>query len=172
MIDKSNLKKLPNRSNHNCFACSPINSKGLRMEFYTDEKSVMSWVTVPEHLCGWNQLVHGGVISTMLDEVMSWSAIYLLKKIILTKSITVDFIKPIYINRELFVKGSVVEVKFDRQAIMEGFIYIENTLCAASKGTFVLLNPETAKRMGFVDDDVIRGMAPILGFTNDEPYSK
>ena len=59
---------LPNSKTHNCFGCSPINPSGLQMEFYANDSFVFSEVTVPQHLCGWNNLIHGGVLSTILDE--------------------------------------------------------------------------------------------------------
>ena len=81
-------KHLPNSATHNCFGCSPINPSGLQMNFYTNDSSVFSEVTVPKHLCGWNNLIHGGVLSTILDEIMSWAAIYLLKRITLRLSLS------------------------------------------------------------------------------------
>jgi acyl-coenzyme A thioesterase PaaI-like protein len=51
------------------------------------------FLTVPEHLCGWSKMVHGGVVTTILDEIMSWSALYLLKKVIVTRTMTIEFIK-------------------------------------------------------------------------------
>ena len=105
MDEKEVLKPLPNTDTHNCFACSPINHSGLHMEFFTNDRSVFSWITVPDHLCGWNNLVHGGVLSTILDEIMSWAAIYLLKRVTMTKSMTVDFLKPVYIDHELKAAG-------------------------------------------------------------------
>ena len=68
-------KRLPNNETHNCFGCSPVNPSGLQMNFFADDSSVYSEVTVPKHLCGWNNLIHGGVLSTILDEIMSWAAI-------------------------------------------------------------------------------------------------
>jgi acyl-coenzyme A thioesterase PaaI-like protein len=72
---------LPTRENQNCFGCSLKNKAGLQMKFYTTEKldSVISWLKVPDHLCGWSNLVHGGIISTMLDEAMGWVALIILK---------------------------------------------------------------------------------------------
>jgi len=58
--------------------------------------SVFSWLKVPDHLFGWDNLVHGGILSTILGEIMSWSALYLLKEMILTKSMTVAFVKPVF----------------------------------------------------------------------------
>jgi uncharacterized protein (TIGR00369 family) len=118
------------------------------MVFYTDSAALYSWITVPEHLCGWYDVVHGGVITTMLDEIMSWSAIHLLKRFILTKSISVDFLKPVYIGKELKVEGRVKEMVSEREAIMEGFLYdSDGLLCAASVGRFALFTAEAIRKM-------------------------
>ena len=109
MESEKDPKHLPNREAHYCFGCSPANPSGLQMKFYTQDSSVYSRLKVPDHLCGWDRLVHGGVISTILDEIMSWSGIYLLKQITMTKSMTVDFIKPVYINSDLKAEGKVLE---------------------------------------------------------------
>lgn len=141
-------QKVKTLNNHKCFGCSPHNATGLQMKFFTDHKSLVSQVIVPEHLCGWNRLVHGGVISVILDEIMSWSAITILKKIILTKAMTVNFIKPVYTGKELTVKGNVSKHTSEREALMAGFLYnAQGELCARSEGTFALFTPEAALKM-------------------------
>ncbi len=163
MSRTENLRQVPNRGSHKCFGCSKNNPSGLQMKFFTDEKSVFSWLTVPEHLSGWNNLVHGGVLSTILDEIMSWSAICLLKKIILTKSITVDFIKPVFIGQELRIEGNVLEVKNRKEALLEGFIYdMDENICARSIGTFALITPQIAKKLGIMDDEALQDMKPLI----------
>ena len=157
------LKKIPISEESNCFACGSINSCGLQMKFYSHEQSVISWLSVPDHLCGWDNLIHGGVISTILDETMSWSAIYLLKKIILTKSMTIDFMKPIYVGTKLKVEGRISKHISEREALMEGFIYNKaGELCAKSIGTYVLFETKVAKKMNLMSDDALRGFEPIL----------
>ena len=157
------IKPLPNREDHKCFGCGPANPSGLQMKFFTDEKSVFSWLKVPDHLIGWDNLVHGGVLSTILDEIMSWSAIYLLKKMILTKSMTIDFIKPVYEGMQLKVEGSIFEKKSEREAMMQGRIFSsEGVLCAESKGIYVLFEPETAKKLNLLSDEAIKDFEPIL----------
>lgn len=157
------FKRLPNRDNHNCFGCSPANACGLQMTFFTDDRSVFSWLKVPDHLCGWDNLVHGGVISTIMDETMSWSAIYLLKKIILTKSLTVEFIKPLRVGTELKSEGRVFEQKNDREAVMQGVIYNgKEEACARARGTFALLEPKVATRLNMMSADALKDMEPIL----------
>ena len=58
------------------------------MEFHANGSSIFSWITVPEHLCGWENLVHGGVISTMLDEIMARAMIHIIKLLSATTSWT------------------------------------------------------------------------------------
>ena len=157
------FKKLPVRCNHHCFGCSPINTAGLKMTFATDGESVISSLKVPEHLCGWDHLVHGGVIATILDEIMSWTAIHLLKKIILTKSVSIDFIKPVYIGKMLTAKGRVIKLKSKREALMEGVIISDsNEICARSQGTFVLFTAEVAKRLNIMDEKALKMFMGII----------
>jgi uncharacterized protein (TIGR00369 family) len=156
MVIPLSLKPLPNVQNHKCFGCSPDNPHGLKMKFYTDDKSIFSWVTIPEHLCGWNNLAHGGVISTILDEIMGRSMIYLLKSLGLTKSMTVEFQKPVFIGHELRVEGNVIEVRNQREAMIQGVIYTrEGDICAKSTGTFVLVSADKIRKMGISSEDIV-----------------
>ena len=160
---ETEMKQLSNRNDHKCFGCGPANPSGLRMKFFTDEMSVFSWLKVPDHLIGWDNLVHGGILSTILDEIMSWSAIYLLKKMILTKSMTIDFIKPVYEGTELKVEGNVFEKKNDREVVMQGRIYNkEGVLCTESKGIYALLEPKVAKKLNMMSAEALKDFEPIL----------
>ena len=151
---KKDCKHLPNNETHNCFGCSPINPSGLQMKFYTNDASVFSEVTVPQHLCGWNNLIHGGVLSTILDEIMSWAAIYLLKRIILTQSMTIDFLKPVYIDYPLKAEGKVLELKGRHEAVMEGILSTrEGTICTRSTANFAIFSPAVAKRLGIANEE-------------------
>jgi len=73
------------RLDKDCFGCGSENHSGLRMTFETNGSQIRSRLTVPSRFRGWSKLVHGGVISTILDETMSWAAIILTKRFILTK---------------------------------------------------------------------------------------
>ncbi len=153
---KAEFKQLPTSASHNCFACSPKNSAGLQMNFFTHEESVYSRVTIPEHLCGWNNVSHGGVISTILDETMSWAAMYLLKRVSLTQTMSVEFIKPVIIGTLMEAESSVVELQGRRDAIIEGVLTnAEGQVCATSRGTFKTFSPAVAKRLKIADDNLL-----------------
>jgi uncharacterized protein (TIGR00369 family) len=155
--------KIPKGDDHHCFGCSSANAHGLQMDFYYADNTVFSWLSVPEHLCGWNNLLHGGVIATILDEIMSWTAIYILKKFILTKKMTVEFIKPLTVGTKLTAKGMVFEIISDREAAIEGFLFDDRQrLCARSDGIYALFGADTAKKLRVVDEAAIRRFKPVF----------
>ena len=156
---------LPSGENQNCFGCSLKNKSGLHMEFYSTERreSVISWLKVPDHLCGWSNLVHGGIISTMLDEAMGWAALVILKKLVVSKSIAVDFLKPILIGKEIRVEGNVSKINSEREAILQGCIYNDKSeMCARSSSLVSLFSLETLRKMGALDEKMFGDMEKYL----------
>ena len=155
---------MPNSGDHNCFGCSPSNPSGLQMKFFADGDKVFSNVTIPDHLCGWSNIAHGGVITTILDEIMSWAALHFLKRITMTKSMQIEFIKPVYIHRQLRAEGKVLEVIGKHDAVMEGILYSDNTvICARSTANFSIFSPKVAKRFGIADDDSLKFFQNVFG---------
>lgn len=147
-----------------CFACGPANRSGLHMRFLAGNDRLVSRLTIPGHLRGWSNLVHGGVLSTVLDEIMSWTAIHLLRRIILTKSMTVNFKKPVYVDTPVKAEGRILRVNAEREAVMEGRLYSpEDRLSATATGTFVLIKPKVALKMGIVDEAALRDLIPKPG---------
>ena len=139
-----------------CFGCSPTNKAGLQMKFLAGQDSVISKINVPLHLCGWKNIVHGGILATILDETMSWSTIYLLKRVVLTTTITVDFIKPVFAETQLTAQGKVFERINEREARMQAAIYnSDGELCTRSQGVFRLFTPEAARKLQLMSDDVL-----------------
>ncbi len=133
------------------------------MTFYAENETVNSDLIIPAHLCGWNNLAHGGIISTILDEIMSWSAIYLLQKIIMTKSMSVTFKRPIKVGEPLHASGHVIKRLNDREAEMAGSIYNEaGELCAQATGIFALFSVEAIRKMNIMDDEDIDTLEGIF----------
>jgi acyl-coenzyme A thioesterase PaaI-like protein len=158
-MDRAGYTRLPHRENNNCFGCGLNNASGLQLQFFTDSKKVFSWLKVPKHLSGWDRIVHGGVITTMLDEVMGWAIIHLLKKVTFTKMITVKFLKPVYVDEDIRIEGMPLKIQDDRKAVMQGFLYNkEDTICARAKGVFALFTLDTMRKRGFVDEKVLQSI--------------
>ncbi len=63
------LQKQPN--SRNCFGCGLENLFGLQIIFYDDgEDEVFADYVVPDHFEGYPGVVHGGIVATMLDELL------------------------------------------------------------------------------------------------------
>ena len=164
MKSTKDYQQLPNSSDHYCFGCSPVNPSGLQMNFFADQDTVFSNVTIPDHLCGWSNIAHGGVLTTILDEIMSWTALHFLKRITMTKSMNIEFIKPVYIRNPLKAEGKVLEITGKHDAVMEGILYNDKGVaCAKSTANFAIFSPKVAKRFGIADDTSLKFFANVFG---------
>jgi uncharacterized protein (TIGR00369 family) len=60
-------------ADHHCFACGATNPIGLKLEIEVgDGEARTSWTPGPDFV-GWEGKVHGGLLATLLDEVMAWA---------------------------------------------------------------------------------------------------
>jgi len=56
-----------------CFVCVESNPRGLNLRSETDGRTVqLRFLPRPEHI-GFAQTVHGGIVASVLDEVMVWA---------------------------------------------------------------------------------------------------
>ena len=162
-MERGEYRRLPHREKDNCFGCSPHNSAGLHLQFYTNGEKVVSWLRVPRHLSGWDHIVHGGVIATMLDEVMGWSALHLLRKMPLTKTITVEYLKPVYVDEDLTIEGRPVQGHGDREAVIHGFLYNKDgELCSKATGNFALFSFDAMRERGVVDEKIVEDVQRMI----------
>jgi uncharacterized protein (TIGR00369 family) len=96
---------LPARTNH-CFGCGPANREGLRLKFFAtgvDDRAVCN-VQVPQRYEGPPGHVHGGIIATLLDEAMG-KANKLAGIVAMTRTMEVEYLKPVPLKRTLVVEG-------------------------------------------------------------------
>ena len=61
-----------NHEGYNCFGCCPENPIGLHMEFYEDGDYIVSKWHPEKNYQGWVNTMHGGILSTLIDEVCGW----------------------------------------------------------------------------------------------------
>ncbi len=121
-----------------CFACGTQNNFGLKMTFASNGKQVRSIMILPDHTKGWKKLVHGGILATVLDEIMSWTVIHLTKHKILTRNINIEFKKPVYIGRQLTATGEIIEIN-GKNALLQASITDDfGAICCLGKADFVL----------------------------------
>ncbi len=98
-------------SNGNCFVCGKNNPNGLHLSFEVNkEKQTLktTFVASPTYQ-GWDGIVHGGILGTLLDEAMA-NLVYQLGYQAVTASIEIRFKKPAPILEPLLVYGELTEV--------------------------------------------------------------
>ena len=119
----------------NCFVCGDKNQVGLKLDFYAKDGKARTEFTPIKYFEGYKDILHGGILSTLLDEVMIKS---ILAKGILTvtSQIEVKFKKPAIIGEKLILEG---EIKGERGRLIlaEGKVFREDgTVIAEAKGKF------------------------------------
>jgi uncharacterized protein (TIGR00369 family) len=58
---------------HHCFACGSLNEHGIGMTIHIDHGRAWSEVELEQRFEGWQGVAHGGILATLLDEVMGWT---------------------------------------------------------------------------------------------------
>ena len=95
-----------------CFVCGRDNAGGLRLDFSFSEDGLSAeTIFVPEETYqGWQGIVHGGIIMTVLDEVMAKAAVHKGYSVV-TGEITVKLKHPAKTGEPLRCRGTIGEVK-------------------------------------------------------------
>jgi uncharacterized protein (TIGR00369 family) len=95
----------------NCFVCGDKNPGGLKLNFEVDKvkRTLKTTFVASPVFQGYDGIVHGGILSTLLDEAMAKLS-YELGYHTVTASLEVRFLKPAPILQPLNVYGEIVEV--------------------------------------------------------------
>lgn len=98
------MTKLPNSSQ--CFVCGLENHNGLHLNFYQEGDTVVANHVVPEHFQGYPGVVHGGIVASMLDEVLG--RVFMLddpNRFMYTARLTMRYRKPVPTGKPLRMVG-------------------------------------------------------------------
>jgi uncharacterized protein (TIGR00369 family) len=101
--------EIPKPKGHNCFACGTENPIGLNLQFYRLAYTVCTELTLERRYEGWEGVVHGGIVSTLLDEVMSWAIMYTKKVFLVTRKMDIKYVRPVLVGMPLKVAGRLVD---------------------------------------------------------------
>jgi acyl-coenzyme A thioesterase PaaI-like protein len=152
--------ELPKLQGHSCFACGTANPIGLNLHFYRSNESICTDITLGKYHEGWQNMAHGGIISTLLDETMSWTIIYFRRIFFVTRRMEIKYIRPVLVGVPLTVKGRLTEEKREPfiGAVAEVFDERGNLL-ARAKGEFVELQEN---RLELVPEDLKEDMIALF----------
>ncbi len=129
-----------------CFVCGDENNIGLNAKFFFDGEKAHSEITANEKYAGYKNIFHGGIISTMLDEIMI-KALLAQDLFVVTAEMTVRFKQPVY-------SGDVIKFEGYKTA-KKGPVYItegkainqHGDIVAEATGKYIAPRTELADRL-------------------------
>ena len=125
--------------NNNCFVCGPSNPIGLRIKFRIDGDVCRGDFTPGEHHVGYNNITHGGIIFSLLDDVMAnW--LFLKNEIAQTAKRELRYRRPLPINETVLLEGRLIKRK-GQVAVMHGLIIHKKAqyMVAESNAKFMVI---------------------------------
>lgn len=91
-----------------CFVCGESNAHGLRLRFHTDGRVVHTRFTPGAEHIGFKGVTHGGILATVLDEVMVWAVAVATRRFAYCAEMTVRFLRPARPDEELAATAELV----------------------------------------------------------------
>jgi uncharacterized protein (TIGR00369 family) len=132
---------------HNCFGCGSLNAHGLRMTMHVEPGRAWSELTLSDQFEGWEGVIHGGILATLLDEVMGW-ALADGDDWGVTARLNVEYRKPVHVGASIRAEGWVER---SRRRVMELGARIVDTATglpyATATATYVTVDDERKRQL-------------------------
>ena len=95
---------------HNCFACGTLNANGLGLVLHLEHERSWTELTLDRRFEGWEGIAHGGIVTTILDEVMAWSLVAS-DNWGVTARLAVEFRRPVPVATQIHAVGWVTNAR-------------------------------------------------------------
>jgi uncharacterized protein (TIGR00369 family) len=136
----------PNETNY-CFGCGGANARGMQLTFEQDDAAqrIRGTFRLSADYQGGAGFVHGGIIATLLDEVMSKVSRFREDHAV-TAELAIEYLKPVPVDGELIVEGWEVD-RNGRALLREGEIRDgSGAILARGKARFVQIDLEALRK--------------------------
>jgi len=127
---------------NDCFACGKNNPAGMRLKFAYDQQHdcFVCRFRLGKRFTGPPGHGHGGIIATVLDEAMG--KVNKLRHVVaLTSQITVDYLKPVPLNKPLRVESRELRVRGRKHSNTAEILNQQGEVLARGKGLFIAIDP-------------------------------
>jgi uncharacterized protein (TIGR00369 family) len=95
-------------ADHHCFACGETNPIGMKLHIDLGDGTASAEWTVGDDYVGWSDKMHGGIVATLLDEVMAWAPSSF-DSWAVTAELNIRFRSPATPGERLLASGRVIE---------------------------------------------------------------
>jgi uncharacterized protein (TIGR00369 family) len=156
-------------ADHNCFACGGSNPIGMHLAIELGEGTAnTTWLPGP-NFEGWEAKVHGGLLATLLDEVMAWAPSSF-DSWAVTAEISIRYRSPANPGEPLAARGWVTERRRRIYQVRGEVRGPDGRLIAEAHGRFLGASPsvkaQLKARYGLPADVTAAGAAPRSNATN------
>jgi uncharacterized protein (TIGR00369 family) len=95
---------------HNCFACGVLNQHGMGLVLHVEQGRAWTELVLEDRFEGWSGIAHGGILATILDEVMAWALVGE-GNWGLTARMAIDFRRPVPVGVAIRAEGQVTRTR-------------------------------------------------------------
>jgi acyl-coenzyme A thioesterase PaaI-like protein len=141
-----------------CLVCGEANPRGYRLRSRVENGQVRLDYTPRPEDTGYRAIVHGGVVMTLLDEVMTWAAILESRGIAVAAELTTRLHAPAAAGEPLAFAAWVVRAN-RRLVLTEGTVHRAGILVASASGKYMPAPGDGAAR--FQERDFVRDPAAL-----------
>jgi uncharacterized protein (TIGR00369 family) len=131
------------RSDHHCFGCGDQNPNGLHLRFAEAGDGVSASFTADETHQGFHEMIHGGIITTVLDEAMAWAVAHAGFWAV-TGEMRVRFRRPLHVGEQTTVTGRVTGTRSRIVKAAAELVRGDNARIASATATFVQVDDTRA----------------------------
>ena len=135
---------------HFCFGCSDQNPIGLHLEFQIEDDTVVSFWNPSKAYQGFYQVLHGGIIATLMDEVGAWAVQLLIQTAGVTSELNVRYLKPVNTTLgALNIVAKILEIRKLLVDVQVELVSAQGTTCAEAQITYFTYPEKIAKEKLF-----------------------
>lgn len=139
-----------------CFVCSDGHPHGLQIRFRHTGTGVVSLCRVPGSYCGFDGMVHGGIISALMDEAAAYALFARHGKLGVTREMTVRFLKPVRTDTDIRVEARIVAVASADAEVTMTIHAIDGTCLAEAESRWAFPRLSRIATLAGVDESVLR----------------
>jgi uncharacterized protein (TIGR00369 family) len=147
-------------ADHNCFACGGTNPIGMHLAIELGEGTASTTWVARDDFVGWEEKVHGGILATLLDEVMAWAPSSY-DSWAVTAEMTIRYRAPANPGEDLSARAWVTERRRRIYHVKGEVRGADNRLIAEAEGRFLGASPsekaELKARYGLPTDVATAG---------------
>jgi uncharacterized protein (TIGR00369 family) len=94
-----------------CFACGSENPHGLKLQIKEKDRGVEAVIEPPLWTQGYHNTVHGGIVSTILDEMTVWAAYLKADLKCVTGELNIRIRTSMHVNQKYIARAEVIRIK-------------------------------------------------------------